>query len=181
MMGIIKALKCCQNLYQGLYAHVLGLFFSSQTMTLGWPRPFLWQGQICFLMLLYGWQLIQHWVLLYFQVCSNSAYPQHSVERYRSMVHCFFLFLRTCRCRVTALFLLSYCKLLELNTCISSRTAWARLKIFGSQIVSIVIYVDDLINFWQNSVNIWMNYLPFLTLSFYVVKWHCEQNIWRTA
>ena len=53
-------------------------------MTLGWPWPFLWQGQICFLMLLYGWQLIQHWVLMYFQVCSNSAYPQHSGERYRT-------------------------------------------------------------------------------------------------
>ena len=23
--------------------------------------------------------------------------------------------------------------------------------------------VDDLIKFWQNSVNIWLNYLPFLT------------------
>ena len=27
---------------------------------------------------------IQHWVLLYFQVCSNSAYPRHSGERYRT-------------------------------------------------------------------------------------------------
>ena len=36
-----------------------------------------------FQMLLYGWQLIEHWVLLYFPVCSNSAYPQHSGERYR--------------------------------------------------------------------------------------------------
>ena len=44
----------------------------------------LWQGQICFLMLLYGWQLIQHRVLMYFQVCSNSAYPQHSGERYKT-------------------------------------------------------------------------------------------------
>ena len=35
-------------------------------------------------MLLYGWKLIEHWVLLYFQVCSNSAYPQHSRERYRN-------------------------------------------------------------------------------------------------
>ena len=34
-------------------------------------------------MLLYGWQLIQH-ILMYFQVCSNSAYPQHSGERYRT-------------------------------------------------------------------------------------------------
>ena len=53
-------------------------------MTLGWPCPFLWRGQIYFLILLYGWQLIQHWVLTYFQVCSNSAYAQHSGERYRT-------------------------------------------------------------------------------------------------
>ena len=55
-------------------------------MTLGWPLPFLWPGQICFRMLLHGWKLIhaQHWVLMYFQVCSNSAYPQHSSERYRT-------------------------------------------------------------------------------------------------
>ena len=59
----------------------LGFF---QMMTLCWPWPFLWQGQICFLMLRYGWQLIKHWVLMYFQVCSNSAYPQHSSEWYRT-------------------------------------------------------------------------------------------------
>ena len=53
-------------------------------MTLDWPWPFLWQGQICFRMLLRVWKLIQHWVLMYFQVCSNSAYPQHSGERYRT-------------------------------------------------------------------------------------------------
>ena len=47
-------------------------------MTLGWPWLFLWQGQICFRMLLHGWKLIQHWVLMCFQVCSNSTYPQHS-------------------------------------------------------------------------------------------------------
>ena len=27
---------------------------------------------------------LQHWVVMYFQVCSNSAYPQHSGERYRT-------------------------------------------------------------------------------------------------
>ena len=32
--------------------------------------------------ILYGWQRIKHQVLRYFQVCSNSAYPQHSGERY---------------------------------------------------------------------------------------------------
>ena len=31
-----------------------------------------------------GWKLIHHWVLMYFQVCSNSTYPQHSGERYRT-------------------------------------------------------------------------------------------------
>ena len=30
-------------------------------------------------------------------------------------------------------------------------------------------------------MNIWLNYLPFLTLAFCVVKQTCEQNIWRTA
>ena len=37
----------------------------------------------CFRMLLHRWKLIQHWVLMSFQVCSNSTYPQHSGERYR--------------------------------------------------------------------------------------------------
>ena len=41
--------------------------------------------------------------------------------------------------------------------------------------------VDDLIKFWQNSVNIWLNYFLFPTLAFFVVKHPCEQNIWRTA
>ena len=41
-------------------------------------------GSHLFLMHLYGWQSIEHWVLLYFQVCSISAYPQHSGERYRT-------------------------------------------------------------------------------------------------
>ena len=60
----------------------LGLFF--KRWPLGVLDHFLWHGQMCYLMLLYGWQLIQHWVLMYFQVCSNSAYPQHSGERYRT-------------------------------------------------------------------------------------------------
>ena len=46
-------------------------------MILGWPWLFLWQDQICFRMLLHVWKLTQHWVLMYFQVCSNSTYPQH--------------------------------------------------------------------------------------------------------
>ena len=54
-----------------------------QMMTLGWPWPFLWHGQICFLMLLHGWKLVQH-IVKYFQACSNSAYPMHTDERYRT-------------------------------------------------------------------------------------------------
>ena len=36
-----------------------------------------------FLMLLQGSKRIQH-IVIYFQACSNSAYPMHSGERYRS-------------------------------------------------------------------------------------------------
>ena len=44
--------KCpCQNLYQVVYVHALGLFSNDDP---GWPWPFLWQGQICFLILLYS-------------------------------------------------------------------------------------------------------------------------------
>ena len=35
--------------------------------------------------------------------------------------------------------------------------------------------VDDLIMFWQNSVNSWLDYLHFPTLAFCVVKQNCEQ------
>ena len=41
-------------------------------------------GSNCFRMLLHGWKLIQHWVLMYFQVCSNSTSPQYWGERYRT-------------------------------------------------------------------------------------------------
>ena len=57
-------------------------FFQMMTL-LGWPLPFLWWGQIYFLMLLHGESLIYRIHFMYFQVCSNSAYPQHSGERYR--------------------------------------------------------------------------------------------------
>ena len=66
--------SCCMPLPWGFF----------QMMTLGWLWPFLWQGQICFLMLLYEWQLVQHWEFMYFQVWSNSACPQHSGEQYRT-------------------------------------------------------------------------------------------------
>ena len=68
----------------GIQHQVLEHYQCFHMMTLGWPKPFLWQGQICFRVLLHGWKLIQHWVLMYFQVCSNSAYPQHSGKWYRT-------------------------------------------------------------------------------------------------
>ena len=30
---------------------------------------------------------------------------------------------------------------------------------------------------WQNSINIWLNYLPFPTLAFCTVKQSCQQSI----
>ena len=68
----------------GIQHLVLEYYQCFHMVTLGCPWPFLWQGQICFWMLLHGWKLIQHWVQMYFQVCSNSAYPKHSGERYRT-------------------------------------------------------------------------------------------------
>ena len=54
------------------------------------PNLFKWwhwvdhdHGKLCFLMPMRGWKLIQH-IVLYFQACSNSAYPMHSGERYRT-------------------------------------------------------------------------------------------------
>ena len=55
-----------------------------QMMTLGRPWPFLWPGQICFIMLLHGWKLIQH-IVMYFQGCSNSKCPMHSGEWYNTI------------------------------------------------------------------------------------------------
>ena len=62
----------------GLYSSTSMFSYDDSGLTL----TFLWQGQICFWMLLHGWKLIQHWVLMYFQVCSNSAYPQQSALRW---------------------------------------------------------------------------------------------------
>ena len=77
--------------YTASVTRVLTIF---HMMTLGWPWLFVWQGQICFRMLLHGWKLIQLWVLMYFQVCSNSTYAQHSGERYRTNGPLVFLFQR---------------------------------------------------------------------------------------
>ena len=70
--------KRLMTLKLGIQHWVLECYQCFHMMVMGWPWPFLWQSQICFRMLLHGRKFIQHWVLLYFQVCSNSAYPQHS-------------------------------------------------------------------------------------------------------
>ena len=54
-----------------------------QMTTLDWPWPFH-DSKSCFPMPLHGWKLIQH-IFMYFQACSNSAYPQHSGERHRTI------------------------------------------------------------------------------------------------
>ena len=46
-----------------------------QMMTQGWPWPFLWHGQICFLMLLHGWKLV---------FPSLFSISLHSGEQYRT-------------------------------------------------------------------------------------------------
>ena len=68
----------------GIQHRVLKCYHISSTDDTGWPWPFLWHSPICFLMLLHGWKLIQH-IVMYFQACSNSAYPMHSGERYRTI------------------------------------------------------------------------------------------------
>ena len=80
---MVKTFKHLMTLKLGIQDRVLKYYKYVQMMTLSWPWPFLWHGQICFLMLLHGWKLIQH-IVMYFQACSNSAYPQHSGERYRT-------------------------------------------------------------------------------------------------
>ena len=68
----------------GIQLRVLKYYQISSNEDTGWPCPFLWHGQICFVMLLHGWKLIQH-IVIYFEGYSNSAYPMHSGERYRTV------------------------------------------------------------------------------------------------
>ena len=75
----------------GIIHRVLEYYQCFHMMTLGWPWPFFMKH--CFWMLLHGWKLIQHWMLMYFQVCSNSGYPQHSGERYKTNVFLVFCLL----------------------------------------------------------------------------------------
>ena len=65
----------------GIQHRVLKYYQICSNDVTGWLSPFLWHGQICFLMLLHGWKLIQH-IVVYFQACS--AYPMHLGERYRT-------------------------------------------------------------------------------------------------
>ena len=77
MMGTIKALKCFQNLYKVVVCPCPGAFFK------WWP----WVDRDHF----YDRVRFVSWcfcigdsLYLYFQVCTNSAYPQHTGERYRT-------------------------------------------------------------------------------------------------
>ena len=50
-----------------------------QLMILDWPWPFLWHDQICFLMLLHGWKLIQH-IVMYFKLILIQHIPSTQVS-----------------------------------------------------------------------------------------------------
>ena len=97
-MTIVMRPSCWHQNFgpNGLSAPAQGLFSNDDpelTLTI------FMTGSDLFLMLLYGWQLIEHWVLLYFQVCSYSAYPQHSGEPYRTngllVITCWLVWTRT--------------------------------------------------------------------------------------
>ena len=79
MMGITKAKQnAARTCTKWLYAHALGLFSNYDP---GFPLIIFVTVSNLFQIFLYGLHRI---VLLYFQVCSNSAYPQHPDERYRT-------------------------------------------------------------------------------------------------
>ena len=80
--GNKKSFKMLPDLVPGGCMPMPCFFFSNDYPVL--TLSIFMTGSNLFLMLLYGWQLIKHWVLLDFQVCSNSAYPQHSGEQYRT-------------------------------------------------------------------------------------------------
>ena len=60
-------------------------------------------------------------------------------------------------------------------------TPWARIMIFCMLHADCILRENDLINFGQNYLHNWLDYLPFPTLVFCVVKQPCEQNILRTT
>ena len=90
--------------------------------------------------------------------------------------HILFLFRRTFRCRVMPLFRRFFFFILPLLAygTLSSKYLENRLS-KDHDIVS--QSVDHLINFWQNSINNWLNYVSFPTLAFRTVKQSCQQNI----
>ena len=101
----------------------------------------------------------------------------HSVLQTPALV-CF----RTCHCRVMPLpFFDPFFDFYSVNQ-------WNLVNTISGQPLNHDIWhtdcvqgLDDLINFLSNSVNILLNYLPFQTLAFCVVKQPCQQNIWPTA
>ena len=132
---------------------------------------------------------------LYVHACVTLAYGRERLEIGSWNLICgismkiwgpvfFFLFRWTFHCRALLLFRLFFFYTLPLyaygtlwTKCLENRLS----KGHDIWLTDCVQSVDDLGNFWQTSLNIWLNYLPFPTLSFCVVKQPCKQNIFRTA
>ena len=72
--------KRLMSLKLGIQHRVLEYYQCFHMMTLGWPLPFLWQGQIYYLMLLHGWKLIQHWVFPSLFVFSISSALRWAIQ-----------------------------------------------------------------------------------------------------
>ena len=68
---------------------------------------------------------------MYFQVCSNSAYPQHSGERYRANGPLVFFSVGLAIVEVYPLFRLLHCKHMEPYEQNIWRTASATIMVFG--------------------------------------------------
>ena len=102
----------------------------------------------------------------------------HGMCMKNKRTHIFFLFRRTCHCRVMFLF-----QLLDYKPMRPCEPKYLENRLSydcGIWHIDCVQGVHDLMNVWQNFVNIWLNYLPFPTLVFCIVTQPCEQNIWIT-
>ena len=94
MIGLIKALKCCQNFYRPCP----GDFF--QMMTLGLPWQFLWQIQICSWFFCIGdsLQSIERSCISKFVLIQHILSTQMSDTGPTVFVSCLCLLLRFCLC-----------------------------------------------------------------------------------
>ena len=124
------------------------------------------------------------------RVCVTLAYGHEPLEIWSWNFVCgistkikrtlIFFFRRTCRSRVIALFrrFLDFPIVSKWN--LVNKIPLEPLELgpwyLAHRLCPRCRWPDDLI--WLYSLNIWLNYLPFPTLSFCVVK---QQNMWRTA